>query len=345
MEFIAQDISTQRAQLLTRLAAERSHLLLKLEGLDEKALTSEVIDGEWTAAILLTHLAYWEAFAADRLGKLADERLDEIQPIGAGDDSLETRNATMPDLFAGLNFDEANAMLQKERRGFLLALGRIPDETLKREVLLRPDWRARPRTWAAWPHRHDAEHAASIERWRKGRPPLDPSRRVIHRALLRPLLGLAQQEFLTLAALLPEEEWGSRPLEGEWTLKQIIGHLVDYERMGVVALKAVAAEREPVYEDELADFDVFNNSRAPAWAEMSWNEVWAHYRATRRALLLIAETLPDDALARPFAAPWPAITTACGFLLDMAEHQREHADVLRRAFALAPLPRRLRHAG
>jgi uncharacterized damage-inducible protein DinB len=344
MEFIAQDISTQRAVLLARLAAERSHLLLKLEGLHEDALTSEPISGEWTAAVLLAHLAYWEAFAADRLGKLADGRLEEIRPLSDGD-TLEARNANMVTQFAGLSFDEAVAMLQKERRGFLLALGQYSDEALERQKRLRPGWRIRPRTWAAWPHRHDAEHATAIERWRNGRASLDPSRRVIHRALLRPLLGLAQQEFLTLAALLPADERESRTLEGEWTLKQIIGHLVDYERLGVVALKAVAAERDPVYDDDLADFDVFNNSRAPTWASMSWNEVWAHYRATRRALLLIVETLPDDALARPFAAPWPEMTTPCGYLLDMAQHQREHADALRKAFTLPPLPRRLGHGG
>lgn len=342
MEFIAQDITTRRAQLLARLAAERSHLLLKLEGLDEAALTGETIAGQWTAAVLLAHLAYWEAFAADRLGKLAGGRRGDIRPLGA-DDALDARNAAMQSQFAGLSFSEAVAMLQKERRGFLLALGQYPDEALEREVRLRPGWRVRPRKWAAWPYRHDAQHAAEIARWRKTQPPLDPSRRVIHRALLRPLLGLAQQEFLTLAALLPSEERETRPLDGEWTLKQMIGHLVDYERLGVIALKAVAAEREPVYDEPIPDFDAFNDSHAAAWVEMSWNEVWAHYRATRRALLLIAETLPDAALGRPFAAPWMELTTACGFLLDMAQHQREHAESLRRAFDLRPLPHRLSH--
>ena len=340
MEFIVQDLSTQRAQLLARLAAERSYLLLKLERLDEATLMSEPIAGEWTAAVLLAHLAYWEAFAADRLGKLADGRRHEIRPLGV-DDTVDGRNATLQPQFAGLSFSEAVALLQKERRSFLLALGQFSDEFLERQVRVRSGWRVRPRSWATWSYRHDAEHAAEIARWRQTQPPLDPSRRVIHRALLRLLLGLSQQEFLTLAALLPADERETRPLDGEWTLKQIIGHLVDYERLGIIALKAVAAEREPAYDELIPDFDAFNNSRGPVWAVMSWNEVWAHYRATRRALLLITETLPDTALARPFAAPWMEMTTPCGFLLDMAQHQREHASALRRAFDLMPLPRRL----
>ncbi len=331
MEFIAQDISARQARLLAHLTAERSHLLLMLEGLDESALANEPISGDWTASTLLAHLAYWEAFAAGRLGEPADGRQNPNRPLGAS--TIDARNAALRAQFAELPFTEAVAMLQKERRGFLLALGQYPDEALRREES-RPGRHLMSRKWATWPYRHDTEHAAEIARWRQSRPPLDPSRRVIHRALLRPLLGLSQQEFLTLAALLPADERETRPLDGEWTLKQIIGHLIDYERLGVIALKAIAAEREPAYGEMIPDFDAFNNSRGSAWAEMLWNEVWANYRATRRALLLITETLPDDALARPFMAPWSEMTTACGYLLDMAQHQREHADALRRAFGL-----------
>ena len=79
-----------------------------------------------------------------------------------------------------------------------------------------------------------------------GSPAADrPSLRVIHCALLRPVPALAQQEFVALAAAVPADERESRPLEGEWSLKQIIGHMVDYERLGVIALKAVAVGREP----------------------------------------------------------------------------------------------------
>ena len=340
METMAQGISPKRAQLLARLAAERSNLLLQLEGQDENSLITQPVAGEWTAALLLAHLAYWEAFAADRLGKLADGRRAEIQPLDVGD-ALEARNATMKAQFAHLSFTEAVAVLQKERRGFLLALGQYADESLVREVRLRPGWRLRPRKWATWPYRHDAEHAAEIAYWQKTQPPADPSIRVIHRALLRPILALAQQEFLALAALLPPDEREDRPLEGDWTLKQMIGHMVDYERLCVVALKALAAGRAPEYETTIDDFDAFNNSHGSAWAAMSWNEVWAYYLATRRAMVLIVDTLPDEALARPFAAPWPATTTACGLVLDMAQHQQEHADGLRRAFGLPSLPRRL----
>ena len=74
---------------------------------------------------------------------------------------------------------------------------------------------------------------------------------------------------------------------------------------------------------------------------MPWGEVWAQVVAVRRELLEVAVGLDEAALARPFAAPWLSPTTAGGYLLDMAGHEQEHADALRRSLGLPALPRRL----
>jgi hypothetical protein len=131
-----------------------------------------------------------------------------------------------------------------------------------------------------------------------------------------------------------------RPGES-WTLKNQFGHLVDYERLGVIALKSVSDGSEPDYGVVIETFDAFNDSRTEFWSVLSWEEVWAHYLATRKALLLLAESLSDQQLTRPFIAPWKATTTACGYLLDMAQHEQEHADALRHTLGLPMLPRRL----
>lgn len=340
MEFITASTSPRRAQLTARLAAERSGLYLQLEGLDEATLGISPVTGEWTAAGLLAHIGYWDALYADRLTKLVDGRRGEIQPVA----SLDERNAAVMERLRGLRFNEAVAIAQKERRNFLSAFGRVPDELLFRRVRLEPGWRPSAYGWARQQAAHDAGHAAELARWRRQFPPNDPSLRVIHHTLLRPLLGLSRQEFLALAALVPPDARETEPLASGWTLKQTIGHLADYEGLGIIALKAVAAGREPNYPAVIDDFDAYNAARLEALAAESWNETWASYLAARRALTLIIETLPDEALARPFLAPWGQTTTACGYLLDMARHEQEHADILRQSFELPPLPRRLNRA-
>jgi len=343
MDSLELHISSRRADLLARLAAERSSLLQRLESLDENALTQDPVIEGWTLPSLLAHLAYWDAFAADRLAKVADGRPGDIRLLN-DEDSLASRNEAMRVQFAGIGFEQALALAQKERRNFLLALGRLDDHTLERPVRLRPGRRTTPGVWSRWPHRHDAEHAADLGRWRANYPPNDPAVRVIERALLRPLLGLARAEFLALAALIPPDERETRPIEGDWSLKQVLGHLSDYERLGVIALRQVAAGREPAYEQTIEDFEGFNAERGPAWAALPWAEVWAHYVATRRAMLEVTLALDDAALARPFTAPWLTTTTPSGYLLDMAGHEQEHANALRRALGRPALPRRLGRA-
>jgi hypothetical protein len=340
MTDLASGLSPWRALLSARLAAERTHLLLQLEGLDETTLTSYPL-GPWPAAVLLAHLAYWDAFYADRLSKLIDGRRNELQPI----DSVDSTNAAVVERLAQARFDEALATCLKERRNFLAVLGRAPDELLRQRTRLGPGWRVTPLMWVRWRYRHDAAHGAELARRRRELPPNHPSLRAIHRALLRPILGLARREFLALAALVPPRERESRSVVGVWTLKQVIGHISDYERLGVIALRAVAAGREPDYPGMIPTGDAYNAERDPVWAALSWDEAWAHFDATRRALLLAAESLAEPALAHPFTAPWLMTTTPCGYLLDMAQHEREHADDLRRALGLAALPRRLGRGG
>ena len=343
MDSLELHISSRRADLLARLAAERSSLLQRLESLDENALTQDPVIEGWTLPSLLAHLAYWDAFAADRLAKVADGRPGDIRLLN-DEDSLASRNEAMRVQFAGIGFEQALALAQKERRNFLLALGRLDDHTLERPVRLRPGRRTTPGVWSRWPHRHDAEHAADLGRWRAGYPPNDPSIRVIHRALLRPILSLARHELLAVAAVIPSTERETRPVEGSWSLKQVLGHLSDYERLGVIALRQVAAGREPAYEQTIEDFEGFNAERGPAWAALPWVEVWTHYIATRRAMLEVTLALDDAALARPFTAPWLTTTTPSGYLLDMAGHEQEHADALRHALGWPALPRRLGRA-
>ncbi|MBK7216944.1 MAG: DinB family protein [Candidatus Promineofilum sp.] len=341
MDTLESSISPRRATLLARLAAERSNLLQQLEGVGETALARDLVYEGWSLPAMLGHIAYWDAFAADRLAKLADGRRDDIQPLAVGEDTLDARNAALRQRFAALPFAQAVAMCQKERRGLLLALSRLSEDALFRRVRLRPGWQATPASWAGAPYVHDAQHSADLARWRANYPPNDLALRVIHRALLRPLLGLSRAEFLALAALIPSGEREARPIEGEWTLKQVLGHLSDYERLGVVALRQVAARREPAYERTIEEFEAFNAERGLVWAVLPWAEVWAQFIATRRALLEVALGLDNTALTQPFTAPWLSTTTACGYLLDMAGHEQEHADALRPVLGLPALPRRL----
>lgn len=344
MDILNANLSHGRAELLARLAAERSHLLQQLEGVGELALTRDPVFGAWTVSGLLAHLAHTEALTASQLARIAHGLPDDAIPQDSGH-LAEAHHGAMPERFARLSFSEGIALCLKERRGVTLALSQVDDDGLERRVRLRSGQYTTPGRLARRLYRHDAGHSAELAGWRAMCPPNDPAIRVIHRALLRPVLSLARYEFLAVAALVPAAEREIRPVEGNWTLKQIIGHLSDYERLGVFALRAVAGGREPDYGETIEDYQRYNSERGRAWSTVSWPEAWAHYVASRRALLEVAATLDDEALARPFISPWLTTTTACGYLLDMAGHEQEHVDALRPALGLPALPRRLNRSG
>ena len=333
---------SRRVTLLARLAAERAFLLQQFEGLDEDVLSRSPLADGGTAASLLAHLGYWDAYYTDRLSKVIDGRLLEIRSLS--DSEVDERNGIIQTRAVQMSFPEALAVSRKERRNFLMVLGRTPDAVLRRRLRLNPDWRTTPQKWVRRRYLHDAEHSAGLARWRQNFPPNDASLRTIHRSLLRPILGLARQELQAIAALVAPRERQTRPVDGSWTLKSLLGHLVDYERLGVVALKAISDGQKPDYGVVIETFDAFNRSRMDEWSAVGWEEVWTDYLATRKALLLLADSLSDRQLIQPFVAPWRATTTACGYLLDMAQHEQEHAGDLRHAFSLPTLPRRLRRA-
>ena len=119
MDHLESSISPRRADLLARLAAERSFLLQQLEGLDEATLTHDPVFGGWTAAGLLAHLAYWDALTADWLSKLADGRPGDIRAAGNVDGALDTLVADRQRRFAGLPFAQGVSLCHHDRRVLL----------------------------------------------------------------------------------------------------------------------------------------------------------------------------------------------------------------------------------
>ena len=119
MDFIAPTCHSQ-AQLLARLAPS-APIPLQSEGEDETALTHEPILDQWTAATLLAHLALEDARWPMNSFRSADGRGPDIL-VGRGR-GREAHHAVQHTQFAHLTFAEAVALLQKERRGFLMALG------------------------------------------------------------------------------------------------------------------------------------------------------------------------------------------------------------------------------
>jgi hypothetical protein len=143
-------------------------------------------------------------------------------------------------------------------------------------------------------------------------------------------LAAAREELLATSTLIPPQERASRPFCGEWTLKDVLGHVADWEWIGVKGLRDMAAGRPPQVE-HIADIDAWNQVHAEARRDQPWDEVWADLHAAREALLEKLDRLGQAGLSQSFRFPWGPEGTAYQWACVFLAHDREHAEGLMEA--------------
>jgi hypothetical protein len=327
-----------RNQLVARLAAERAYLLLQYRSLSQETLTKIPAAAALTFKDVLLHVAAWDAFNTERISLVSSNRYSELQELNQ--DILDQRNAEMATQFGNVPLEQALAASLKERASFLEALKRVSDEELHRRITLPSGRRTRIRTWARWRFLHDMSHADELAAWRSSQPP-ELGRQVGPKFILRAIFGATRKEFVSLVDLIPTEARTSRPVCGVWGLKDLIGHLTDWERVGVDGLCQLADGKTPEFEYEIPDFDSFNQKNAEARVNQTWAEVWADFSTTRKDFIDVFDQMPEAALMRPAPTPWGSTISGYQWVMVWAGHEHEHAIDVRASLNLHGWPRRL----
>lgn len=325
-----------RLQLLARLAAERACLLGALWGLDAGTLTTSPVVEFWTAKDLLSHVAAWDAFHTNRMSMVRDGRIAELQEF-SGEIDMDARNADLYRQYKDISLQAALALCFKERSSFLATLKRIPDTDLHRQIEMPWGEFATMRTWAEWRYRHDAIHAAHLQQWRQQLPQEIKAKRNGPKFILRALIRAARKEFVTTAALAPPAERTSRPVCGVWTLKDLVGHLTDWELFAVAGLRQLVAGGLPESE-EITDFDVWNEAHAQARRSQPWSQVWQAFEASYQAFIELFDRLPEARFPQKFRAAWGPQMTVYGWVSIFARHEQQHTIDVRRALQIPDLP-------
>jgi uncharacterized damage-inducible protein DinB len=145
-------------------------------------------------------------------------------------------------------------------------------------------------------------------------------------------LAALEAQAPTTAALLaatPEERGGFRYAEGKWSVKEVIGHLADAER--VFAYRALRFARADA--TDLPGFD--ENAYVPAgrFDRRTLKDLAAEFAAVRAATLAFARSLDGEALLRRGSANGnPASVRA--LLAIIAGHELHHVGLLRERYGL-----------
>jgi hypothetical protein len=116
-------------------------------------------------------------------------------------------------------------------------------------------------------------------------------------------LAESRQTFLQAVESLSEVQITQIPVEGIWTIKDLLAHLATWEMTCVVPLRAFAAGGEFIPE-AIPDHQVWNEAQARGWQTKSLAEILAEYQSIREEIVALITALPVARWEVKLPAPW-----------------------------------------
>jgi hypothetical protein len=135
--------------------------------------------------------------------------------------------------------------------------------------------------------------------------------------------------FRAAMADVQDGELDERPLEGEWTVREIAHHLADSELNSAVRLRRLIAEDEPVLQgyDEMEFVRRLHVTERPIASSID------AAAAARASTLTILEAMTEDEWSRSGTHTDQGTYAVEEWLRDYANHPWDHAEQARRVLA------------
>lgn len=153
----------------------------------------------------------------------------------------------------------------------------------------------------------------------------------VERVTEEPLIALEHQAAATAALLrrIPESSSSYRYADGKWTVRDVVGHLADTERvMSYRALRIARGDTTP-----LAGFDENAYANMAGAEGRAWNTLVQDLAAVRAATLALFRSFDADAWRRSGVANGKTISVrALGHII--VGHERHHLHILQSRYGL-----------
>ncbi|HET7437723.1 MAG TPA: DinB family protein [Thermoanaerobaculia bacterium] len=138
-------------------------------------------------------------------------------------------------------------------------------------------------------------------------------------------------EVQRLFSNIDETRAAQRYAEGKWSVKEVIGHITDAER--VLAYRALAIARGEQNPLPAFDENSYNeNAKFDAWRI---GDLAENFALVRRSTIVMLRNLPEEAWDRRGIANQFTVSTR-GIAFTIAGHERHHMKVLREKYGLQP---------
>jgi hypothetical protein len=140
-------------------------------------------------------------------------------------------------------------------------------------------------------------------------------------------LAAQPTELQDIFVALPEEKGSYSYADGKWTIKELLGHLIDGERVFAYRVHRISrGDETPIEGFEQDDYieNAFSNDR-------SFGDLLEEFNLLRRANLLMFNNLRDDGWARNGTASGVGVSVrALAYI--MVGHVRHHVRILKERY-------------
>ena len=126
---------------------------------------------------------------------------------------------------------------------------------------------------------------------------------------------------------LPPERLTYRYAKGKWTIKEILIHVIDTER--VFAYRALRFARND--QQNLAGFEQDDYVAASGVNERDVNSILDEYTSMRAATLSLFESLPEESLVRAGKANGSTLSVRAA-VWDIAGHELHHLNIIKERY-------------
>jgi hypothetical protein len=144
------------------------------------------------------------------------------------------------------------------------------------------------------------------------------------------LLRSTGEELKTTLARIPESKGSFRYADDKWSIKVLLGHVIDGERIFTYrALRVARGDQTPLPGFEENDFAVTSKSDARTVADLA-----AELAAVRESSVRLFESLPDEAWTRRGTVSGKSVSVRALAYIT-AGHAKHHLNVLRERYGVA----------
>jgi DinB superfamily len=306
--------------LLISLAVERARLFHALLGASASDLESAQVCGDWSPRDVLAHIIAWERYVYDVVRYL---RARQPVPPSPETSDEDTYNARAVAVWRTKPLQELLDTLAIAHRQLMVAVAGCSQAQLD---FVPPSGTGVENIASNVMSiaQHDAEHARQIRARRGPSRPDDVGPKV----LLQHALNTSRAALMALMDVVPAPQRESLPVTGEWTLKDVVGHIADWDEIVVEATLAMEANQRITWEP--IDYgEAWNQSHAAARRTQSWAHVWQNFIDVRGTIVTeLAERVMEPDLGRLLPSPWGGEMSFYVCLAIPCRHDMEHVETL-----------------